>query len=820
MNDTPNPTRAVRETSETVCYHCGELCRDAVIHAHDKDFCCDGCRLVYEILDENNLCSYYSIEPGSGNTVNRRAEGGRYTYLDDPQINAGLIHFNDGNQVHATLFAPGIHCSSCIWLLEHLQKLNSGIFHSSVNFPKREVTVAYHPEKVKLSEIATLMSSIGYEPHISMQDLESGNKKQVDRSSWYKIGVAGFCFGNIMMFSFPEYFSIADVADDPGLRQTFSYLNLGFSLPVLLYSASGFFRSAWGAIKAKQLNIDLPLAAAILMTFIRSVFEIFSNTGPGYLDSMSGIVFFMLIGRAFQNKTYQTLAFDRDYRSYFPVAVSVASAEGEERVPVTSLKRGMRMIIRNGEIIPADSILLRGEAAIDYSFVTGESDPVEKKSGDLIYAGGKQAGRRIELEIVKPVKQSYLTTLWNKPAFAKDDAAERRASLENRINTWFTISVFVIAALSAGYWYWAGEPMRILHVVTTILIVACPCILLLAASFTQGNVLRIMGRYGFFLRNAFTIEKIANAKVIVFDKTGTLTGNSEFEASFEGNLDASEQDETGSICAHSNHPLSRQIALQLGSRMVQEVTDFEETPGKGIKARIGNHEYRIGSADFAGVLPNSEMNVTKVYVSKNGEFKGFFIMRHSLRKGVGEMLDKLASKHELYLLSGDHDGDRERMSRWFKSENMHFKCSPADKLDFVSKLKAEGKKVMMIGDGLNDAGALQESDAGIAVSDNLNNFSPASDAIIDGKLMPGLDKLIEYATDSDRVIRFSFAFSLIYNAVGLYFAVRGELQPVIAAILMPVASITIVSFATVLSSFMASVRKLKSIKHDENHISV
>jgi Cu+-exporting ATPase len=820
MNDTPNPARAVKEKTEKLCYHCGESCRNEAIYAHEKDFCCDGCRLVYEILNENSLCSYYSIEPASGNTVKSQTEKGHYSYLDEPEISSKLIHFSDGKQSHLTLFVPGIHCSSCIWLLEHLQKLNEGIYNSSVNFPKREVSISYNPEKTKLSEIAALMSSIGYEPHISMQDLESEQITKTDRSSWYKIGIAGFCFGNIMMFSFPEYFSIADTLEEPGLRLAFSYLNLALALPVLLYSSSGFFRSAIGALKARQLNIDLPLSAAILMTFIRSVYEILSRTGPGYLDSMSGIVFFMLIGRAFQNKTYQTLAFDRDYRSYFPVAVSVASAEGERRVTVTSLKRGMRMIIRNGEIIPADSILLRGKASIDYSFVTGEADPVTKNSGDLIFAGGKQTGKRIELEIVKPVKQSYLTTLWNKPAFAKDDAAERRASLENTINTWFTVAVFLIAAVSAIYWYWASEPVKILHVVTTILIVACPCILLLAASFTQGNVLRIMGKYGFFLRNAFTIEKLAAAQVIVFDKTGTLTSPAEPDIHFSGSLSESEKQQVGSICAHSNHPLSRLIAEVLGNTGAREVIDFEEISGKGIKARINNDLFLIGSESLTGEAPQAfNMNSTRVFVSKNGQVLGHFTLKHTLREGVAEMLSALSKKYELYLLSGDHDGDREIMSKWFKSDHMHFQCSPGDKLEFVHKLKQSGKKVMMVGDGLNDAGALRESDAGVAVSDNLNNFSPASDAILNGSLMKGLHKLMRYSKDSGRVIRISFAFSLVYNVAGLYFAVRGELQPVIAAILMPAASISIVSIATTLSTLYSRYRGLKHIKHDENHIS-
>ncbi|MFM2285949.1 MAG: hypothetical protein RLZZ543_1446, partial [Bacteroidota bacterium] len=720
------------------------------------------------------------------------------------------LHFSNGIQSHVTFFIPGIHCSSCIWLLENLQKLEKGVISSSVNFPKREVTVIFSEADTQLSKIAERMTMIGYEPHISLNDIEDKIRNKADRSQWYKIGVAGFCFGNIMMMSFPEYFSIGEIAGQADLQRTFSFLNLGLSLPVLFYSSRDFFSSALGAIRSRHLNIDLPIAAAILMTFLRSVYELASGTGPGYFDSMTGIVFFMLIGRAFQNRTFETLSFDRDYKSYFPVAVTIVSGEGEEQIPVTRLKKGMRMLIRNQEIVPADAILLRGDARVDYSFVTGESDPVSRQKGELVYAGGRQTGSSIELEIVKPVKQSYLTQLWNSPAFRKDQAEEERASMENKINQYFTLGLFIIATAAASYWLWAGDTHRMMDAMTTILIVACPCILLLASTFTNGNVLRILGRNGFFLKNAFVIEKMAKADTIVFDKTGTITLSRDAQVNFNGRtLSTEEQSAVYSLALQSTHPLSSSIAASYQGCAKHGVSSYNETAGKGIEGIVNGIHIRLGSASYTSQKELDEkINTTRIYLNINDTHCGYYTLQHQLRNELPQLLSRLRRDYDLYLLSGDTDADRQQLGSWFEHDHMHFQQSPENKLQFIQKLQEEGKTVLMLGDGLNDAGALQQSDAGIAVSDNLNNFSPACDAILDGKILPRLTTLLNYCKSGKNVVAVSFAISLLYNCVGLWFAVRGELQPVIAAILMPVTSISIVSIATLSSTLIAKKQRL------------
>ncbi len=800
----PNPQEPALRT-DLVCYHCGESCRETTLFIEEKAFCCDGCRLVYEILNENNLCSYYALNPSSGNSPDKAHYKGKFAYANQEDVRAKLLHFTNGQQAHVTFFVPGIHCSSCIWLLENLQRIEPGVLSSSVNFPKREVTVIFNESETRLSSIAERMTMIGYEPHISLSDIEDSKTSTVDRSQWYKIGIAGFCFGNIMMMSFPEYFSIGEIAGQADLQRTFTWLNFGLSLPVLLYSSRDFFISALGAIRSRHLNIDLPIAAAILMTFLRSVYEVFSATGPGYFDSMSGIVFFMLIGRSFQNRTYETLSFDRDYKSYFPVAVTVISELGEEQIPVTNLRKGMRMLIRNQEIVPADAILLRGDAQIDYSFVTGESDPVSRQKGELVYAGGRQAGSSIEMEIVKPVKQSYLTQLWNSPAFRKDTSELEQASMENKINQYFTLGVFLVALASAGFWLWAGDTHRMMNAVTTILIVACPCILLLASTFTNGNVLRILGSNGFYLKNAFVIEKMAKADTIVFDKTGTITLSRDTQVHFDGRM-LTEDEITAvySVALQSTHPLSASIAASYQGKERKSVSEYFEFPGQGIQGNVDGKFIQLGSADFISQTYSPEgLNKTRIYVKIDGEQCGYYSLQHQLRDELPALLSHLRGKYNLFLLSGDTDADRQQLSAWFEPDHMLFQQKPEDKLNFIRQLQHNGHKVLMLGDGLNDAGALQQSDAGIAVSDNLNNFSPACDAILDGKLLPRLNTLLDYCRSGKRVIAVSFAISLLYNAVGLWFAVRGELQPVIAAILMPITSISIVSFATLTSTLIA-----------------
>lgn len=797
----------VSHPPKTTCFHCGEDCRDADIHLQEKAFCCDGCKMVYQIINQNDLCEYYDISSQPGLTQKIKVREGKFAFLEDAEMVQKLVHFSDGDQKHVVFYLPQMHCSSCIWLLEHLPKLNKGILSSQVNFLKKEVTIIFNLKQVNLRVIAELLTGIGYEPHISLNDA-SGNKiKKYDKSRLYKIGITGFAFGNIMLLSFPEYFSSGDI-EETTLKQLFSYLNLGLALPVFFYCASEFFTSAYAGLKQKFLNIDAPIALAIVITFARSVYEILSGTGAGYLDSMSGIVFFMLLGRFFQNRTYETLSFDRDYTSYFPLGVSVMKDGIETQVPVSKIRKGDRIKIHSQEIVPADGILFMGKASIDYSFVTGESLPSDKGIGEIIYAGGKQVGGAIELEVVKEVSQSYLTQLWNNEAF-REKKEEKKVSFVHQVSRYFTYVLFSIAIITGIYWSQVN-PERTWNAVTAILIVACPCALLLSATFTNGNMLGILQKRNLFVKNANVLEGISEADTIVFDKTGTISVQEKSQVDFTGvSLGDYEQQLIRSLANQSNHPLSKAIVHHLVFLKSLPVKQYVEEKGKGSAGMVDGQNIKLGSAEFVtGTVTSHSGDGSKVYVSINGDVLGCFNIKTTYRNELEEVIIALKQKYRVAVISGDNNAEEHHLRKLFgKDCDLLFNRYPQDKLNYIRDLQKNGHKVIMIGDGLNDAGALQQSNVGIAISDNINNFTPGSDAILDGKAFGNLKKLFDFCSREKQIIYGSFVISILYNLVGLSYSVQGNLSPVIAAILMPVSSASIILFTTGMSAWYA--RKIK-----------
>lgn len=789
------------------CYHCGDTCREEIIVADEKKFCCDGCKLVYEILNENNLCTYYNFNETPGISPTKIVNDNRFAYLDEKGVKNRLIQFSDGTTSSATFFIPQMHCSSCIWLLENLNRINDLIIRSRVDFLRKEVHIYFKEDNFSLRKLVELLSTIGYEPQIRLDDLDSKRKVVKDRSAIYRIGVAGFCFGNIMLFSFPEYFSLA-TSNERNYGNIFNYLNLILSLPVLFYCSVPFFRFAFQSLKQKFLNIDVPIALGIFIMFVRSSYEIISGTGAGYMDTMAGLTFFMLMGRYFQNKTYDTLSFDRDYKSFFPISVMCRRNDVETSIPVSDIQVGDRIIIRNEELIPADSVIINGDAGVDYSFVTGESAVVNKRVGDLCYAGGKQKGAAIELEVVKKVEQSYLTQLWNNEAYVKKTENTSFQQLVNKISHYFTIAILVIALSALGYWIFKNKAAVGWDAFTAVLIIACPCALAISSPFTLGNILRIFGRNKFYLKNYAVIEKLAKVDTIVFDKTGTLTANNMSEVHFQGSLNDDQQYKIYSIAFHSYHPLSRMIYESSKFNSRANVKNFKEWSGKGFTGEIDGQEIKMGSSLFVtGKL--STQNETEVHVAINDSYLGYFSFQNLYRTGIDKMILALQKKnYSLFVLSGDHSGEKDNLTKLFgpKSELM-FEQSPADKLDMVQKLQKKNRNVLMIGDGLNDAGALLQSNVGISVADNVNNFSPACDAIIDATKLHSIPGILNVAKASKKIIYGSFAIALVYNLFGLYFAVRGEMSPVFAAILMPVSSVTIISFTTLLSRLVGRRQK-------------
>jgi Cu+-exporting ATPase len=774
------------------CYHCGDKVIGKPVKFDEKQFCCAGCKSVYQILNDNDLDDFYSFNEGSGIKPSNKTES-KYKPLDLPEVFENFIDFQNDEIYIVTFFLPAIHCSSCIYLLENLQKINSEIIKSEANFTARTVEISVK-KGFQLSQVASLLESIGYKPELRRNNKEQ--KSVYDKKLLYKLGVAGFAFGSVMLWTFPEYLGMDETFN--AFRNFSAYLSLLVAIPVLVYSASDYLKSAFTAIRSKQLNLDIPIALGILVLFFQSAITVLMEEGSGYIDSFTGFVLFLLIGKWFQAKTYRNMAFDNDPKAFFPLGVHKMDKNGDaDVVVIDDLEIEDTIIVYNEEIIPCDSELLDDEATIDTSFITGESDLIKLKNGDKIYAGSKLVGSGRRLKVLQPTDRSKFAAVWNNKSIRSDKkslALER----EHLLTRFFLIAVFLVALGASVFWFFI-DPYRIPEIVTAVLVVACPCALALSFPFVYGNAMRKLGNKGFYFKSTYEIEKLKIVDYLVFDKTGTLTKDKTESVYFDGELTQTLIDLIYAGTKESTHPYSRSINAFLSDQVEKgiDIKSFEEFPGKGWEMiTVDNSSLKLGSGVFLDI---KNREILGSGVALNGKFIGEFKFKSELREGVKDVLNNMTLPK--VILTGDNETDKLLFDKLQTNIPIHFNQSPIEKRSFIEKKSKEGKKVLFLGDGLNDSEALRLSELGISVADDIFRFTPSCDAIIEGDKIQYLPGFIAFGRFTSKALMICMIFSLLYNIVGMTFAVLGYVTPLFAAILIPLSSITIVFLSTALIQF-------------------
>ncbi len=741
---------------------------------------------MFSLLQAHGLTQFYACEPRAGTSQRAasRHDTARFVALDDPAVAARFIDGDDGTFTHAMFSVPSLHCASCLWLLEQLWRFDPGIGRSEADLMRRTVRVAFRSGQTTLRAVAERLASLGYPPVLDAER-QAGRMPSALRDLYLKLGIAGFAVGNMMLFSIPRYANGAPL--EPAFQRLFDALNVLFAIPVLLYSASGFFTAAWNSLRMRAITLDVPIALGLVALFVRSLWDILTRSGEGFLDSFAGLVFFLLIGRLFQQKAFDRIAFDRTVRSFLPLSVRVRAGGTMAMRRIEDLSPGDVILVRPGEVVPADARLLDDSGRIDLAFVTGEQDPQSLQAGATVGAGGRVVGEALHLEVVRRVSASRLAELWNNPVFSARPS-HWLSDVTARFGYWFTVGAIALAAL--GFWAWWPDVRMAAQVATAVLIIACPCALTLAAPITLGTALAKLGEAGVYLKHGAVALDLSRVDTIAFDKTGTLTTVEAAAVVELHGLDADDWARVRRLAAESIHPVSRALAGR--APVTGVVADIGEVAGQGLSGTVDGTRVVLGSADYVaretGGPADAGPGRTIASVANR---LGWLRLVTPERPGMSAVATSLRDTHETWLLSGDHDGEAARWSGAFGSR-MRFRQSPEDKLAAVRARQESGRRVLMVGDGLNDAGALAAADVGMAVSDDTACLVPACDVVIGGDRLPLLPAVLRYARRARHAVVLSFAVSVAYNVVGLWLALTGQLTPLATAILMPISSMTVI----------------------------
>jgi Cu2+-exporting ATPase len=793
------------------CDHCSLPVPAGLVEAGaDLQFCCNGCRVAYEVIHEHGLDGYYDIKSRIEAPEQPAQRSGRgFAEFDDPAFHRLYCRTLPSGLATVELYLEGVHCAACVWLVEKLTVVVDGVAEVRLDLGRSLATVTWNPETTPLSEVARFLDSIGYAPHpfrgVEARDMA----RREERALLIRIAVAGAIAGNVMLIAFALYGGhFHGIADE--FRSLFRWVSLALATPSVAWCASVFYRGAWGALKTRTLHMDLPIAIGILAAFIQGAINTVRGTGEIYFDSVTALIFFLLVGRFLQRRQQRRAASSTELLfSIAPAVARLVDAEGVHEVPVEALSQGVTVEVRAGDSIPADGIVVEGTSTLDRSLLTGESLPEPVVVGDPVHAGTVNLSGRLLVEVRVTGEDTRVGRLMR----LVKEGAMRRAPvvlLADRISGWFVAIVLALAAITLGVWLQLDPEHAVGHAVA-LLIVSCPCALGLATPLAVSAAIGHAARKKILIKGGDALENLARPGRMLLDKTGTLT---------EGRLgvlrwwgDDSVKPMVAAIERHSAHPVARALSEGSNQGEIPEATEVQEITGAGISGICHGRRVMVASTSYLtrelGELPEEAATAAESFANEGLSPVAVAVDEKVVAlAGIGDPLrrdsaDAVAAIRDrgwrVEILSGDHPAVVRSIADQVGIEAAAARgaATPEDKLNAVREA-AEDTTVAMVGDGVNDAAALAAATVGIGVHGGAEAALAAADVYL-GR--PGLDPVVELLLGSHRtlgVIRRNLVFSLTYNVVAVGFAITGHMSPLLAAILMPLSSMTVV-----LSSYRA-----------------
>jgi Cu2+-exporting ATPase len=776
----------------------------------DLQFCCSGCRLAFDVIRDHGLDRFYRLREQTSADGRAAASSGRsYDELDDPRFDELYVGRTREGWAVTELYLEGVHCAACVWLVEKLPSVIDGVAAVRLDLGRSRAVVTWDADRVQLSAVARFLDSIGYPPHpyrgVSTRDLE----RRQDRSMLIRTGVAGAVAGNVMLLAFALYgghfYGI-----DPGHRDLFRWASLVLSLPSVLWCAGVFYRGAFGAVRTRTLHMDVPITIGVLTAVAAGVWNTITGAGEVYFDSVTVLIFLLLVGRQLQRRQQRTAARATELLlALAPSTARVVDGHGGLReVPLEALTPGQVVEVRAGETVPADGEVEDGAASVDSSLLSGEARPVPVAGGDPVHAGTVSVDGRLRIRVHSTGEDTRVGRLLR----LVEEGAARRAPvvlLADRLSAWFVAVVLLLAAFTLGLWMLLDPAHAVDHAVA-LLIVTCPCALGLATPLAVTAAIGQAARRGILIRGGDALEQLAHPARMVLDKTGTVT---------EGRLalvrwigETGVQPLVAAAEAHAAHPVAQALAADLGPSPGVDV-EVEQVPGRGLRATADGRRVTVGSPSFleeqCGELPiqwreRLELLVadalTPVLVAVDGEVVAAAGLGDPVRADAAATVAEIRRRGwQVEVLSGDHPEVVRAAAAavGLPATAARGGVSPEAKLERVRAALGDGR-VVMVGDGVNDAAALACASVGIGVRGGAEATLAVADVYLDRPGLSGLAHLLGGATRTLGVIRRNLVLSVAYNVAAVTLAMSGHMHPLLAAILMPISSITVV-----VSSFKA-----------------
>ncbi|MCC6609591.1 MAG: cadmium-translocating P-type ATPase [Burkholderiales bacterium] len=812
------PNASPRGAEGAACYHCGLPVpraggHQSVLAGERRAFCCSGCEAVAQAIVGQGLADYYRFrEALPASPSDKPAATDEYSAYDDPLAQASFVAAGEGGDGdrEAVLLLEGIRCSACTWLIEQAMQRVPGVRSAQVNYATQRARLRWDPARGRLSDVLRAVAAVGYRAH----PYEAGRLDAIQaaerRGALWRLLIAGLGMMQVMMYALPVY--VAEEGTMPAdIVRLMRWASLVLTLPVVFYSARPFFAGAWRDLRTASLGMDVPVALGIAVAFAASVWATLRDAGEVYFDSITMFTFLLLLGRYLELGARQRASGALAYlgRLVPEICHRVSGPPGSlaaAPTPVAALVPGDVVLVRPGEGVPADGIVLEGESIVNEALLTGESSPIGKGIGEQLIGGSVNISGALLMRVARVGADTVLGTI---ARLAERATSEKPRMVESADRTahWFVLAVLLIALATAAWWS-VTDPGRALWISVSVLVVTCPCALSLATPVALAAVTGVLARRGFIVTRGHAIEALAGATDFVFDKTGTLTQGVLRVEGFEvlGSLDADAcLAVAGGLEQASEHPYGAAIRTYVAANGVASasVSLPSNRVGAGIEAHAGGRRWRIGSAAFCAEIAGSLASApagggaTIVHLARDGEWLARILLVDTQKAGAEQLVAWLRSKgKEVHLLSGDSSAVVRRFARGLGIDRLLAEVSADGKREYVSALQRAGRVVAMTGDGVNDAPVLAQADVSIAMATGAKLAQVQADAILLNGALSELMRAIGTARAATRIVKQNLAWAVAYNVVAVPAAVAGWVTPWLAGIGMAASSLLVVLNAT------------------------